>query len=568
MSEPTREILLEAQNLNVGFQTPDGYRHIVSNFSLQLYKGETVAIVGESGSGKTVATRALLGLAGENAIVKADVLRYRQQDLRQASARDWRQLRGSRVGYVLQDALVSLDPLQPVRREITEALKAHLPLNKVQIESRIIELLTEVGVPQPEVRKDQYPGELSGGLRQRALIATALALHPPIIIADEPTTALDVLVQAQVLQVLQGLIAHGTSLILISHDLSVVARLADRILVMKGGEILESGPTSQVLGNPQHPYTQALIKAIPGPSTRGQRLSTTPAVFNASKPANTATQGDASTTVLEAQNLSKAYNAPDGQTIHALRQVSLQLRKGEVLGIVGASGSGKSTVARVLLGLTSHDEGAVLYRGAEWLKADQQEKRRVRGQIAMVYQDPYSSFDPRWTVKRILTDVLNLHGNGKARREDVLQLLHTVGLDERHLNAYPLHLSGGQRQRVAIARALAVNPEILILDEAVSALDVSIQAQILDLLADLKAQYDLSIIFISHDLGVIHHLADRVLVMKDGQIVEEGTADGIFNHPQHAYTQLLLAALPQLGATPLSDPAQRTPAQDHLKFAA
>lgn len=553
MSDSKREILFDVHQLNVGFNTPDGYRHIVSDFNLQLHKGETVAIVGESGSGKTVATRALIGLAGDTAVVKAERLQYQGQDLRAAQASDWRRLRGADVGYVLQDALVSLDPLQPVRREIAEALKAHQRLPVQDLRERTMALLRAVGVPLPEVRQHQYPGELSGGLRQRALIATALALNPPVIIADEPTTALDVLVQAQVLQVLNGLIGQGTSLILISHDLSVVARMADRILVMQGGRIVESGPTETVLGAPQHAYTQALIKAIPGPHTRGQRLSPISAAPTPAVPPSI--EAATAQVLLQADAISKAYKAPDGQTIHALRSVSLQLHQGEVLGIVGASGSGKSTVAKVLLGLTGHDAGRVVYRGSEWLKGTQQEKRRVRGQIAMVYQDPYSSFDPRWTVQRILSDVLKLHGDGGSGRAELLRLLQLVGLDARHLNAYPLNLSGGQRQRVAIARALAVNPEILILDEAVSALDVSIQAQILDLLMDLKQRFALSIIFISHDLGVIHHMADRVLVMKDGQVVEEGSAEAVFTQPQHAYTQELLAALPQLETTALRQAA-------------
>lgn len=553
MSDSKREILFDVHQLNVGFNTPDGYRHIVSDFNLQLHKGETVAIVGESGSGKTVATRALIGLAGDTAVVKAERLQYQGQDLRAAQASDWRRLRGADVGYVLQDALVSLDPLQPVRREIAEALKAHQRLPVQDLRERTMALLRAVGVPLPEVRQHQYPGELSGGLRQRALIATALALNPPVIIADEPTTALDVLVQAQVLQVLNGLIGQGTSLILISHDLSVVARMADRILVMQGGRIVESGPTETVLGAPQHAYTQALIKAIPGPHTRGQRLSPISAAPTPAVPPSI--EAATAQVLLQADAISKAYKAPDGQTIHALRSVSLQLHQSEVLGIVGASGSGKSTVAKVLLGLTGHDAGRVVYRGSEWLKGTQQEKRRVRGQIAMVYQDPYSSFDPRWTVQRILSDVLKLHGDGGSGRAELLRLLQLVGLDARHLNAYPLNLSGGQRQRVAIARALAVNPEILILDEAVSALDVSIQAQILDLLMDLKQRFALSIIFISHDLGVIHHMADRVLVMKDGQVVEEGSAEAVFTQPQHAYTQELLAALPQLETTALRQAA-------------
>lgn len=548
-SESQREVLFDVQNLNVGFATVDGYKAVVHNFNLRLHKGETVAIVGESGSGKTVATRALLGLAGDTAVVRAEVLRYREQSLLGATPRKWKALRGAQVGYVLQDALVSLDPLQPVRREIAEALHAHLDLDRRESGQRIIELLTRVGVPQPEIRKDQYPGELSGGMRQRALIASALAQNPPIIIADEPTTALDVLVQGQVLQVLRNLIKGGTSLILISHDLSVVASLADVILVMKDGRVVESGAAEQVLNNPQHPYTQSLIKAVPGPDTRGRRLSDAPSTLESrdAAPTSSVKAGDL---LLEARDLSKSFKAPNGQLIHAIRGASLHLMKGEVLGIVGQSGSGKSTVARVLFGLTAPDGGSVLYQGVEWLKGSHHERRQVRGKIAMVYQDPYSSFDPRWTVKRILSDVLNLYGGGrKAKAKEVIDLLKTVGLNEQHVNAYPINLSGGQRQRVAIARALAVNPEVLVLDEAVSALDVSIQAQILDLLVDLRAKYNLSIIFISHDLGVIHHIADRVLVMKDGEIIEEGQAEAIFSFPRHPYTQELIAALPKLERT-------------------
>ena len=580
------DLLFEVRNLAVGFETPRGYKPVVSGFNLQLRRGETVAIVGESGSGKTVATRALLGLAGETAPVTADVLRYKGRSLLDAGQDTLRTLRGAEVGYVLQDALVSLDPLQPVRRELAEALHAHEHLDRETTTRRTIELLTAVGVPQPELRKDQYPSELSGGLRQRALIATALAQQPPVIIADEPTTALDVLVQAQVLSVLQQLIGAGTSLILISHDLAVVAKLADRILVMKGGRVLEEGPRDQVMRAPAHPYTQALIRAVPGPATRGHRLSVTapapeqsvdltaaPSGRNAAglptstSPSTSPTTSPSSTAatlatlgadgpVLEARALNKAYPTQDGGLIHALRDVSLTLQSGEVLGIVGASGSGKSTVARALIGLTPLDSGEIRFRGQALAFDGTAQARLRRGRIAMVYQDPFSSFDPRWKVARILKDALDLHGGGrKAGPDDVLRLLHTVGLDEQQAQAYPAQLSGGQRQRVSIARALAVQPEVLILDEAVSALDVTIQAQILDLLAELRARLALSILFISHDLGVIHHIADRVLVMKDGRIVEEGDAERVFHAPQHPYTRELLAALPRLHRERLPDAA-------------
>jgi len=542
----TDDLLFQVQNLNVGFRTAAGLRHVVKDFNLTLRRGETVAIVGESGSGKTVATRALIGLAGDNAVVSAEVLRFGEQDLLRASQPALRALRGAQVGYVLQDALVSLDPLQPIRNEIAEPLNTHARLPRPQVRDKVVRLLAEVGVPNPEIRKDQYPGELSGGLRQRALIATALALHPPVIIADEPTTALDVLVQAQVLRVLEQLIAGGTSLILISHDLSVVAKLADRILVMKSGVVVEEGTRDAVLHDPRHPYTRALIQAVPSGDTRGRRLGSGAPPALRQRAESDAEEDATGEVILTARHLSKTFRGPDGQQHKAVSNVSFDLHKGEVLGIVGASGSGKSTVARLLLALDSADAGAVIYRGIDWPRADAKTRRRVRGKISVVYQDPYSSFDPRWNVEQILGDALRLHAGGrKVTRSDLVGLLEAVGLNETHLKALPLHLSGGQRQRVAIARALAVEPEILILDEAVSALDVSIQAQILDLLGDLKAQYALSMIFISHDLGVIHHIADRVLVMKDGVVVEEGGADTVFRLPRHRYTQDLVSVLRQ-----------------------
>ncbi|HMN78426.1 MAG TPA: ABC transporter ATP-binding protein [Burkholderiaceae bacterium] len=553
-------VLLEARNLAVGFRTPLGYKRVVSAFDLTLHRGETLAIVGESGSGKTVATRSLIGLAGDDAVVTADVLRFGDLDLLRASSQDLKRLRGARVGYVLQDALVSLDPLRRIRSEIAESLNAHGRLPKPEVDDRTLRLLAEVGIPDPQIRRNQYPGELSGGLRQRALIATALALHPPVIIADEPTTALDVVVQAQVLGVLQELIAGGTSLILISHDLAVVARLADRIIVMKSGVVVETGPRDEVLGNPQHEYTRALIRAVPSGDTRGRRLSASAATPVPGQPQQAVAGGidpvrspriaadrGAGGIVLQARNLSKWFHGPDGQRLKAVSNVSFDLHEGEVLGIVGESGSGKSTLARLLLALTDYDEGQVLYRGIEWPRADEKTRRAVRGKISVVHQDPYSSFDPRWNVRRIVKDALMLHAGGREiTDDDVLELLQAVGLDASHLRMRPLHLSGGQRQRVAIARALAVHPEILILDEAVSALDVSIQAQILDLLEDLKARYALSILFVSHDLGVVHHIADRVLVMKDGLVVEEGSAQAVFRDPRHSYTKELVAALPRL----------------------
>ncbi|NIF00745.1 ABC transporter ATP-binding protein [Pantoea sp. Acro-805] len=534
--------VIEVNGLNIwvsGDITPP--RHIVKNVSFSLQRGQCLALVGESGSGKSVTARALVGLAGERLKVQAETLALQGESLLGRSDAWWQQVRGSKVGFILQDALVSLDPLRPVGQEIAEALALHGWGTPASRQQKVHALLEDVGVPQAALRASQRPGELSGGLRQRALIASAIAMHPEVIIADEPTTALDVTVQAQVLDVLRQMLDRGTSVILISHDLAVVAKIADHILVMQGGSIVESGAARQVLQQPQHAYTQGLINAIPSEHTKGQRLSSTaPIQISPSRVAEISSDE----VLLEARHITKRFR---GQS--AVADVSFQLKRGETLGIVGESGSGKTTLSRIALALESPDSGEVLYRGNAWSHASAQHQRKVRRQIAVVYQDPLSSFDPRWRVSDILFDAIALdtHPVTQTPRERAISLLQSVGLTAEHLHQWPARMSGGQRQRVAIARAIATHPQIIVLDEAVSALDVTIQAQILDLLSDLQAQLGVSYLFISHDLGVIHHMSDRVLVMQNGIAVEQGNADDVFYRPSHPYTQQLLASLPRLG---------------------
>ncbi|MFF1876978.1 dipeptide ABC transporter ATP-binding protein [Leifsonia sp. NPDC058230] len=534
---------LRVENLRTAFVVDGRPREVVSGVSFDLLPGECVAIVGESGSGKSVTARSLVGLAGTNAIVHADALEIHHEDVRTFTPRQWRRIRGRDIGFVLQDALVSLDPLRPVGAEIAEALRLHKWGDRAARAQRVLHLLTRVGVPLPELRAKQRPDQLSGGLRQRALIASAIALDPDIVIADEPTTALDVTVQAQVLAQLEEMKRRGASIILISHDLSVVAQLADQILVMRGGVVLEQGTAAEVLGSPRHEYTKALIAAVPSEATRGKALSpgTIEAATDAQPPAEVAAP------VLEATGLVKRFHTRDGSVTRAVDGVSFTLSAGETLGIVGESGSGKSTTARLALGLESLDGGEVRLLGQAWSVLPERRRRTLRPRISVVYQDPLSSFDPRWNVERILVDALRgeRFTSAAARRERVLELLDLVGLTPEVLNRFPLRLSGGQRQRVAIARALAPRPSVIVLDEAVSALDVTIQAQILDLLVALQRETGVSYLFISHDLGVISHLSDRVLVMKDGVVVEEGRPDDIFRHPAHPYTRDLIASIPE-----------------------
>ncbi len=536
--------LLEVEGLRVSFAG----KEVVKGISFTAHAGRCLAIVGESGSGKSVTARTLVGLTGAGARVEADRLALGTHDLATLGERQWRRIRGKEVGFVLQDALVSLDQLRKVGHEVAEPLAVHKVGDRRSRAAKAIELLRAVGVPEPEVRAAQRPYELSGGLRQRALIASAIALDPPLVIADEPTTALDVTVGAQVLDLLAESKARGTSIILISHDLAVVARLADDVAVMQGGVLVEHGPVEEILQRPKHPYTQALLDAVPSEHTRGTRL-VRPA-DGEEKPARTRRPIDRGRPLIEARHLVKAYRGPDGKDREVVRDVSFEVFGGETLGIVGESGSGKTTTARIALALTAPTSGDVLLRGEPWSDLTPRQRRPERSRIGVVYQDPLSSFDPRWSVARILADALsrgpNPPENAREARSRSRALLEQVGLGAEHLNAAPLRLSGGQRQRVAIARALAPEPALIVCDEPVSALDVSVQAQVLDLLTDLQDELGVTYLFISHDLGVIHHMCDRILVMKDGEVVESGTADEVFERPQHPYTQQLLTALPRL----------------------
>ncbi|MGU7853607.1 dipeptide ABC transporter ATP-binding protein [Burkholderia orbicola] len=528
--------LARIERLTIGFRGPRGTQAVVGPLDLAVHAGECVALVGESGSGKSITARSLVGLNGPHAVIDAARFEIAGTDALGHRERDWRAIRGRRIGYVLQDALVSLDPLWRVRDLVAEALH---DTRRRDVAARSADLLRSVGIDDPERRLPQYPHQLSGGLRQRVLIGTAIAGGASLLIADEPTTALDMTVQRQILSLLRARRDAGDAILLISHDLAVVAELADRVLVMRAGQVVEQGPARDVLSAPAHPYTRALLAAIPTTASRGFRLATAERVPLPPK------RIDAQAPVLAVDGLTKRYGGRDVPA--AVDGVSFSLARGETLGIVGESGSGKSTVARIVLGLVEPDAGTVALDGQPWNGIPEAARRARRARLQLIAQDPYSSFDPRYSVGRIIGEGLEVVGlHGDARRRRVLQLLDEVQLGAACLDRYPRELSGGQRQRVAIARAFASNPALLVADEPVSALDVSIQAQVLDLLADLQAEHGTAMLFISHDLGVVHHVADRILVMRRGRVVESGQVTQVFDAPSHPYTASLLDALPTL----------------------
>jgi peptide/nickel transport system ATP-binding protein len=557
---------LEVAGLRVAF----GATTVVDGVSFSLAPGECVALVGESGSGKSVTARSLLGLSGGR--VEVDRLALGGRDLSGLDDRAWRRIRGARIGLVLQDALVSLDPLRPIGREIDDALRLHTRLGPLERRARAVEVLAEVGMPDPETRLGQRSGELSGGLRQRALLAAALVLRPEVIVADEPTTALDAEVQRLVVDRLAALRDGGTAVLAISHDLGVVRRLADRVLVMRDGRVVEQGATADVLDSPATDYTRRLLAALPGGVPRGRRLSrpvdeewqearvassagpTVPDTAARPGPGDRdvpragapAPESDAPV-VLSSDSLRRVFPAVRGRAARvAVDDVSIELRAGETLGLVGASGSGKTTTARLLLGLDEPDAGTVRLLGEPWSPGRERERRPRRALLGAVYQDPASSFDPRLTVGQLLADAITAGRSSRPAsvRPEVTALLERVGLTPGLAARRPSSLSGGQRQRVAIARALAPRPRVIVCDEPVSALDVSVQAQVLDLLDDLQRDDGLSYVFISHDLDVIGHMTDRVAVMHDGRVVEHGRTADVFADPRHPHTRALLAARP------------------------
>ncbi|MEK9282276.1 MULTISPECIES: ABC transporter ATP-binding protein [unclassified Bradyrhizobium] len=547
---PQQPDLLTVDSLRVSFGRGIDEKAVVRSISFSLQPGRCLAIVGESGSGKSVTARALIGLAGRYANVHARQLSFDGTDLMGLNDRAWRRIRGNEIGFVFQDALVSLDPLRRIGKEIGEGLLLHGAVSsREELAQRVIALLKLVGVPDPETKAEQLPHQLSGGQRQRALIASALALDPRILIADEPTTALDVTVQAHVLSLLEETKTRGKALILISHDLAVVSRVADEILVMRGGEVVERGNAVQIFKDPGHPYTKQLLDAVPSGRPRGSRLSPSTIVRSPARQTQPAVQSPPKSCpiLLEATSLVKRFKGPDGTLRAAVDGVSFELRSGETLGIVGESGSGKSTMARMVLALEEPDEGAVQFAGRPWTTLAERERRARRRSLSIIYQDPLGSFDPRWTVGRIISDSLSSDVETRRKRQErVIELLDLVGLSQALLDRRPLELSGGQRQRVAIARAIAPNPAVIVCDEPVSALDVSIQAQVLDLLCYLKDHLGVSYLFISHDLSVVRHISDRVIVMRRGRIVDSGATEEIFRNPQSEYTKSLIAAMPRL----------------------
>ncbi|MCR2763765.1 ABC transporter ATP-binding protein [Microbacterium sp. zg.B48] len=506
---------LEVRGLRI---VMDG-RVIVDGVELSVAPGECLAIVGESGAGKSMTAHALLGLAPDRATVTADVLSVDGVDVSTADERAWRGVRGSRIALVSQDALVSLDPLRRIGREIEEPLEIHTGDTRARRRERALAALESVSMPDASRRIEAYSHELSGGLRQRALIASALVTNPRIVVADEPTTALDATVQLRILQLLREIVDAGTALVVISHDLTAVAHVADRIAVMRAGKIVEEGATAEVLAGPGHPHTRELVAAW--------RIRTPPR----SEPSGQI--------VLAAQGLSKSF-AGSGTVVH---DVSLALRRGSTLGIVGESGSGKTTLARLLMGIESPDAGEVTLEGAMWNPATEARRRPSRSRIQLVHQNPRAAFDPRWSIGRSLSEALRAGGVARAAsRHRVAALLEQVELDPGIALRRPGEVSGGQRQRAAIARALAVGPDILILDEPVSALDASVQVTVLALLNRLQRETGIAMILISHDLRVVAAVADEIMVMRDGRVVEAGSTAEVFREPRHPFTRALLRA--------------------------
>ena len=533
MMAPT---LLDVTGLRVQYGSDEPVEAL-RGIDLQVHPGEVVAIVGESGSGKSTLAHAVLGLLpGTGRIVDGQVS-FEDARIDNATDRDWQRVRGARIGLVPQDPGTALNPVMRVGDQVAEVLRIHRLADRRTARLAAVEVLAKAGIDRPEVRARQYPHDLSGGMRQRVLMGIALAANPALVIADEPTSALDATVQRRILDHLAERIADtDTAVLLITHDLGVAADRADRIVVMRDGRIVETGSARDVLDNPAHGYTQTLLSAAPSLTSERTRAAVTTA--------------QRATPILSLRHVSKTFRIGVGVSVPAVDDVSLDVHRGSTVSIVGESGSGKSTTARIALRLEHASSGTVEFDGTPIEKLRGKELRAFRRRAQIVYQDPYSSLDPKFRVGAIIAEPLRAFGIGdrEERAARVEELLEQVALPTDFARRRPAELSGGQRQRVAIARALALHPDLLVLDEPVSALDASVQAQILELLDDLQHELGLSYLFISHDLAVVRRISDRVAVMRAGKIVEFGSTEDIFDSPEHDYTRELLAAIPGRGA--------------------
>ena len=556
------------ENLKVEFQTQDGPVEAVKGLSFDIAAGETVAIVGESGSGKSVSSLSLMRLVeyGGGEISDGRLLFDRgaagQVDLRTMNPNDMRAIRGREIGMIFQEPMTSLNPVFTIGRQLMEGLRLHMGLSKAAARSRAIDLLRQVRIPEPERRLGQYPHELSGGMRQRVVIAMALACEPRLLIADEPTTALDVTIQAEILGLMNKLKKDtGTAVMFITHDMAVVAQMADRVVVMFRGQKVEEGLVEDIFENPQHPYTQNLLAAVPKlGEMRGQPTPKPLSLIGQPEKSLIGSVPPSEEVLLDVRNLTTRFSVKGGffrrtvARVHALENVSFSIKKGATLSLVGESGSGKSTCGRSILRLEEPQSGSIKLGDRDILALDSAGLREARRDMQMVFQDPFASLNPQMTLAdQVAEPVKNYNmAQGTELMDRVARLFDRVELPRAFMRRFPHELSGGQRQRIAIARALALNPKLLIADEAVSALDVSVQAQVLNLMLELQAELGISMLFISHDMAVVERVSHHVAVMYLGRIVEIGTRQEVFEDPRHDYTKTLMAAVP------VADPRQRT----------
>lgn len=552
--------ILEVKNLSISF----GENEVIRNISYSLFENEILGIVGESGSGKTISSLAILGLLPKqiSKINKGNIL-FEERDLAQLSSKDLQQIRGNKIAVIFQEPMSSLNPSMTCGKQVEEILKQHASLTKKEIKLETLSLFKNVRLPDPERVYKAYPHEISGGQKQRVMIAMAIACNPNILIADEPTTALDVTVQREIILLLKELqLKNNMSIIFITHDLALISEIANRVLVMYKGEIVEQGKVSVLFKNPEHSYTKALINSRPSLNVRLKTLPTIQDFLNDSISRDIVTIEErhlnhkkiyGKTPLLEVVNVEKEYLSKSGwfskpQKFMAVNNVSFKLYEGETLGLVGESGCGKSTLGNAILQLDKATAGKIIYQGNDITNLSKSEIKKLRKDIQIIFQDPYSSLNPRIPVGKSIMEPMKVHKlyhSGQERKEKAYEILERVGLDASYFNRYPHEFSGGQRQRIGIARTIAVQPKLIVCDESVSALDISVQAQVLNLLNELKTKFGFTYIFISHDLAVVKYMSDQLLVMNNGKIEEIGEADSIYEQPKKDYTKKLIEAIPK-----------------------